>query len=162
MKSQIFQMGDPRLREPPKTQFNLLSPIMLIQSLISIILIGNLCQALLSQDYTRNILAVRKYRLGCTSDRYRNPAYDDYQLEEWWKAISKSFMTIGSKGVQQTHINSLANLLDSHLRVRVKVASDAQDVLAIARHMEESEPVAGKGELLECRKKEFMFGRKQE
>ena len=91
--------------------------------------------------------------------RYKNPAYDDSQLEEWWKSVSRSLLTVGGKGVQPSHMNSLASLLVDHGHVRVKVASDQLDAFAIATEFCENEAVARVGELLECRSKEFMFGR---
>ena len=91
-------------------------------------------------------------------ERYRHPDYEAAQLEAWWKGVPKSLLTVGVKGVQATHANSLANLLQSHDHVRVKVASDRLNALHIAQELAMHELVATKGELLECRKKEFMFG----
>ena len=97
--------------------------------------------------------------LKCTQkERYRHSDYEAAQLEAWWRGVPKSLLTVGGKGVKTSHASSLANLLQSHDHVRVKVASDRLDALLIAQELAVHELVAAKGELLECRKKEFMFG----
>jgi len=90
-------------------------------------------------------------------ERYRNPSFAETDLEKWWTNVPKSLLTVGSKGVQESHLNSLVNLLGEHDHVRVKVASDQLDVLAIAHEFANNEAVSACGELLECRSKEFMF-----
>ena len=49
-------------------------------------------------------------------ERYRNPSFAETDLEKWWTNVPKSLLTVGSKGVQESHLNSLVNLLGEHDR----------------------------------------------
>lgn len=93
-------------------------------------------------------------------ERWTNPAYEDSEINEWWKKRDP-LLTIGSGGVNPSHINSLEQLVDQHNYVRVKLATDKINPHDIARKFVESEKLNGKIELLEVRKKGFMVGKKQ-
>jgi len=90
---------------------------------------------------------------------YRNPSYESTQIETWWVQIKKPLLSVGKTGVQQSHINNLANLLLHNERVRVKLSSNQMDALVIADQFAKSEEISTIAELLECRKRGFMFGR---
>lgn len=93
-------------------------------------------------------------------ERWLNPDYTPDELKGWYNSIDKSLLTVGSKGIAPSHINSLAELLNSHERVRVKIASDKMNIIEISKVFIEDPLLQGKAELLEIRKREFMIGRK--
>jgi RNA-binding protein YhbY len=90
---------------------------------------------------------------------WSNPKYSPEQLEEWWRAEARSLITIGSKGVQESHVNSLTELLSQHDRVKVKLASDRLDATAAANMLVSSSSIDRLGELLVSRKRGLLFGR---
>ena len=94
------------------------------------------------------------------SQRWSNPAYPPDQLNTWYLELQKSLLTVGAKGISPSHINSLIELLKSHERVRVKVASDRMNTMDVSKLFTEDLAFQDVGELLEVRKREFMFGRK--
>jgi RNA-binding protein YhbY len=93
--------------------------------------------------------------------RWLNPNYSQEQLNIWFCSLDKSLLTIGNKGVTSTHASSLYDLLSSHERVRVKIASDRLDIKKISDDLLDSECLLDKVELLEVRRREFMVGRKK-
>ena len=95
-----------------------------------------------------------------SSSKWSNPDFDASQLNSWWVELGKALLTIGSAGVQQSHINSLSDLLSSHERVRVKLASDKINARSAAEEFLKSSTLIDKIVLLEVRKQGFMVGRK--
>ena len=91
-----------------------------------------------------------------STNSWSNPAYPKEELNLWWNAIDRSLMSIGSKGVQQSHVNSILELLKSHERVRVKIASDKLDSVSVAKDLCKSEILEKDLELLQCRPRAFM------
>lgn len=92
-------------------------------------------------------------------DTWMNEKYPANQLEKWWGSIDP-LLTVGMKGVQPSHVNSLAELLKQHDRVRVKLASDKLNAIEISKSFVDSESLSGTAELLFVRRKGFMVGRK--
>lgn len=92
--------------------------------------------------------------------RWHNPDFKKEDLNEWYCKLGKSLLTVGTKGVNQSHKNSLLELIQSHERVRVKIASDKFNIMEVAQAFL-SDPVIEKAAvLLEVRRREFMVGRK--
>jgi len=83
--------------------------------------------------------------------------YSSEEIEEWWRGLSGPLLTVGSKGVTAAHVRSLENLLQSHKRVRVKLASDKLDVEGMAHSFVE-QLQSSQAELLVVKRKEFMVG----
>ena len=94
-------------------------------------------------------------------ERWSNPSYDKSQLSSWFNLLNKSLLTIGLKGVSQSQINSLVDLLKSHERVRIKIASDRLNIKLISQEVINNPALCDTTELLEVREREFMIGRKQ-
>lgn len=95
---------------------------------------------------------------GGSFERWCNPEFSIDQINEWFDSISKSLLTVGKSGVQDSHINSLNELLNSHERVRVKIASDKMNITETANRFMSS-PLLSASVLLDVRKTEFMVGR---
>jgi RNA-binding protein YhbY len=102
------------------------------------------------------------YRNQQESDKFENwsnGAYSRQQIDSWWLQI-ESLLTVGSKGVTKSQINSVIDLLSQHELVRIKLASDKIDPKIISKKFTEDEQLSAVGELIEVRKKGFMFRRK--
>ena len=89
--------------------------------------------------------------------RWFNPEYPNDQIDKWFNMIDKSLLTIGRSGVQESHVKSLEELLKSHERVRVKIASDKMNITEIANRFVAS-PQLSNSQLLTIRQTEFMIG----
>jgi RNA-binding protein YhbY len=89
---------------------------------------------------------------------WSNPSYSEEQINKWYLDIDRALITVGSKGVAPGQINSLVDLLQQHVHIRVKVASDKLDSHVLSKEMADSELLVGKAELLQVRKRGFMFG----
>ena len=89
---------------------------------------------------------------------WTNPSYPEEQVNKWYLGIDRALITVGSKGVTNGQINSVADLLQQHVHIRVKVASDKLDSHLLSKEMADSEVLVGKAELLQIRKRGFMFG----
>ena len=89
---------------------------------------------------------------------WTNPSYPEEQVNKWYLEIDRALITVGSKGVTKGQINSVVDLLQQHVHIRVKVASDKLDSHLLSKEMADSEVLAGKAELLQIRKRGFMFG----
>lgn len=92
--------------------------------------------------------------------KWYNPSYSKENIEAWWKEADKSLLTIGSKGVSESQLNSLSELIDSHRMVRVRLASDKMDASAIAASIIDSPRLFDKIELLHIKPREIMVKRK--
>ena len=92
-------------------------------------------------------------------ERWSNPKYPESELNRWWVDLGKPLLTIGSSGIQQSHVNSLCDLLSHHERVRIKLASDKLSSVLIAAELFKFDSLVNKAELLECRHRGFMIGR---
>ena len=90
--------------------------------------------------------------------KWTNPKYSVEDVDSWWNSIDKSLLTVGTKGVQSTHINSLKELLEQHERVMVKLASDKLDAMTMSKQFAESEELLGKPEVLQIRSRGLLFG----
>ena len=93
-------------------------------------------------------------------ERWSNPKYDTTVLNNQFISIGKSLLTIGSKGVAPSQINSLLELLKQHERVIVKLASDRIDPIVVSQEFTKSENTKSV-ELLQVRKRSLMFGTKK-
>jgi RNA-binding protein YhbY len=89
---------------------------------------------------------------------WSNPAYSIDQINKWYLEIDRALITVGSKGVAPAQVNSVVDLLQQHVHIRVKVASDKLDSHMISKEMADNELLVGKAELLQVRKRGFMFG----
>eukprot|EP01041_Mallomonas_annulata_P002462 gene2462-4781_t len=83
---------------------------------------------------------------------WSSPLFPKVQLDTWWEQIGDSLLTVGSKGVQQSHINSASELLSQHNCIRIKLASDKLDPFAISKAFVENELLLEKAELLQRNK----------
>ena len=93
------------------------------------------------------------------SDLWTNEQYSNEDLHKWWNNVDKSLISIGSNGVQPSHLNSMIELLKSHERVRVKLSSDKLNSVNIAKEFINNDILSSKVELLMCRVRGFMVGR---
>jgi RNA-binding protein YhbY len=93
------------------------------------------------------------------SDLWTNEQYSNEDLHKWWNNVDKSLISIGSNGVQPSHLNSMIELLKSHERVRVKLSSDKLNSVKIAKEFINNDILSSKVELLMCRVRGFMVGR---
>ena len=88
---------------------------------------------------------------------------DDYgkdELEEMWRSIPGPLLTVGSKGVTDSHARSLEDLLRGHTRVRVKFSSDRLDAAAMAQaFLAQSQTLASGAELLLVKRRECLLQR---
>jgi RNA-binding protein YhbY len=92
-------------------------------------------------------------------ERWSNPNYSKEDLNKWFTSLGKSYMTIGMKGISESHINSLSELLQSHDRVRVRIASDKQNITEISNKFASHPRILSNSVLLEVRRREFMIGK---
>lgn len=93
--------------------------------------------------------------------KWTNPSYNEDEVNKWFVDVGKSLLTIGSKGVTKSQINSLSDLLKQHKRVRVKMANDKMDTRTISNEMINDEILLNKVEVLQIRSREFMIALKQ-
>ena len=101
-----------------------------------------------------------------------NESFSKDEIQDMWKlsgAPRKAFgekgqgralLTIGAKGLGPNTLNSLSELLKQHETVRVKVASDAIDTMALSKEIMDSSEFNDKATLLAVKTREFMIGRK--
>ena len=91
---------------------------------------------------------------------WSNEDYGSEELETWWRALPGPLLTVGSKGVMDSHLRSLEDLLRGHDKVRVKFASDKLDGPTMARTFMDNSPSLGAGaELLVIKRREFLIHR---
>jgi RNA-binding protein YhbY len=93
--------------------------------------------------------------------KWTNPLYEEEEVNKWFVDVGKSLLTIGSKGVTKSQINSLSELLKQHKRVRVKMANDKMDTKTISNEMINDEILLNKVEILQIRSREFFLQSKQ-
>jgi RNA-binding protein YhbY len=89
---------------------------------------------------------------------WSSPNYPEDQINKWYLDIDKALLTVGSKGIAPGSINSLIDLLQQHVHIRVKVSTDKLNSHELSKEMASSELLVGKAELLQVRKRGFMFG----
>ena len=89
---------------------------------------------------------------------WTNPKYSEEQINKWYLGIDRALVTVGSKGVAAGQVNSILDLLQQHVHIRVKVSSDKFDSHLLSKEIADSELLTGKAELLQVRKRGFMFG----
>lgn len=75
------------------------------------------------------------------------------------KGQGRALLTIGAKGIGPNTLNSITELLKQHETVRVKVASDAIDTMALSEEIMNSSELTNKAQLLAVKNREFMLGR---
>lgn len=92
--------------------------------------------------------------------RWHHPDFKKEELNDWYCKLGKSLLTVGMKGVNQSHKNSLLELIQSHERVRVKIASDKSNIMEVAQTFLTDPALEKAVVLLEVRRREFMVGRK--
>ena len=95
------------------------------------------------------------------SRKWTNPSYNEEEVNKWFVEVGKSLLTIGSKGVTKSQINSLSDLLKQHKRVRVKMANDKMNTKTISNEMINDEILLNKVEMLQIRSREFFLQSKQ-
>jgi RNA-binding protein YhbY len=93
--------------------------------------------------------------------KWTNPQFSEDEVNKWFIEVGKSLLTIGSKGVTKSQINSLSELLKQHKRVRVKMANDKMDTKTISNEMINDEILLNKVDILQIRSREFMVSLKQ-
>lgn len=120
------------------------------------------CKATTSRDSeVKNEKIRRKRPMDESFERWSNPKYDPLILNKQFVSVEKSLLTIGSKGVAPSQINSLVELLKQHERVIVKLASDKIDPMMTSKQFTDNEEISKSAELLQVRKRGILFGRKQ-
>ena len=126
--------------------------------------------------YTRGIAArsaYASYRLSCSETSedgedekennkdfqiWSNPKYSEEEINKWYLGIDRALVTVGTKGVAAGTVGSILDLLQQHVHIRVKVSSDKLDSHQLSKEIADSELLVGKAELLQVRKRGFMFG----
>ena len=106
-----------------------------LMTLIVVFLCFLLSPALLRRTtIAQNVLTCSSMNDASTSpsSSWKNPKYEEEQLRIWWNQIDRPLISVGSKGVQPSHIRSLSEILESHVRVKVKLVSDKLDSKSIA------------------------------
>ena len=93
--------------------------------------------------------------------KWTNPLYTEEEVNKWFIEVGKSLLTIGSKGVTKSQINSLSELLKQHKRVRVKMANDRMDTKTISTEMINDDILLNKVDILQLRSREFLISLKQ-
>lgn len=133
---------------------------MLIQLLLAALYAGPCSCYNHKYQLKRSLFSLRPLSLTSSDnfERWCNPEFSTDQINQWFDSINKSLLTVGKSGVQDSHINSLNELLNSHERVRVKIASDKMNITETANRFMSS-PLLSKSVLLDIRKTEFMVGR---
>lgn len=120
------------------------------------------------KESTEQELEWQRKRLEIAQEKDSNPAkslwitdkYQPSEIEAKWKSVASPLLTVGSKGVSETHVHSLEDLLKAHQHIRVKFASDKLNVQEMAESfVTRSAVLAEHAELLVIKKKEFMIGR---
>jgi len=46
--------------------------------------------------------------------------FENEEIEEFWKSVSKPLLTIGKQGVQSSHCTAFRDLISNHVLVKVK------------------------------------------
>ena len=92
------------------------------------------------------------------NSNWYSPNYLKEDIDQWWKDTQKHLLSIGLKGVTESHVNSLNELITHHGLVRVRLASDKIDGTSVAAKLLES-PVLKSVELLHARNREMLFGK---
>ena len=90
--------------------------------------------------------------------KWYNSDYPRRDIDMWWNSINKHLLTIGVNGVKPSQINSLQALIQSHGKIRVKLASDKVDPSTIVDEIMEDEIMKSKYQPLLIRSREIMFG----
>ena len=126
--------------------------------------------------YKRSIAvrsAYASYRLSCSESSedgedekennkdfqiWSNPKYSEEEINKWYLGIDRALVTVGTKGVAAGIVGSILDLLQQHVHIRVKVSSDKLDSHQLSKEIADSELLVGKAELLQVRKRGFMFG----
>jgi RNA-binding protein YhbY len=93
--------------------------------------------------------------------RWTNPEYSKTEVDAWWTELGDAMVSVGEKGLQPSHVNTVLDLLCAHERVRVKFSSDKMDQMKLAETLVQSESLAGIADLLDVRKRGLMIGRRR-
>lgn len=91
-------------------------------------------------------------------DVWYNPAYPKHKLKERFLAATKPLLRVGGKGIAETHVNSLNELLEAHTHVRVKVAGQRKGVNELSKEFLENEGLRRDVEILMLTQREMLFG----
>ena len=92
--------------------------------------------------------------------RWTHPKYERSVIDTWWKDLSDSMVTIGDKGVQESHVNTILQFLYAHERLRIKFSTDKVNQQSIADSLMSNEKLSGLAEVLDIRTRGMMLGRK--
>ena len=93
--------------------------------------------------------------------RWTNPAYPPAEVEGWWRELGTAMLSLGDRGLQSSHRNSLLELLATRDRVRVKFSSDRVDQMAVTQSLMSDPGFSAVAEVLEVRRRGLMVGRKE-
>ena len=89
-----------------------------------------------------------------------SPEFKESDIKEWFIVANKPLLRVGGRGIQDTHVNSLLELLEHHNHVRVKVSSRKQTARALATQFMDNTQIANGAALLLIKQREILFGRK--
>lgn len=92
--------------------------------------------------------------------RWINPQFTKQEVDAWWNELGDSVVTIGDKGVQASHVNSILQYLYSHQRIRIKFSTDKIDHSSVVEALDSNEELGKIAEVLDLRKRGLMMGRK--
>lgn len=110
-----------------------------------------------------NILSTNSYEqipIDSRKDlKWYTPKYDPEDIDVWWKQVSRPMLTIGAKGVSESHINSLNELVRDHERVRIRLAHDSIDPVEVTMALINSSILRNPIEAIHIRTREIMIGR---
>jgi hypothetical protein len=87
-----------------------------------------------------------------------NPDFPQRQLKEWFLEAEKPLVRVGGKGISDTHVTSLNELLGHHSYVRVKVSSAKFGPKQLSAEFTHSSLLRSDAKLLMLTQREILFG----
>ena len=89
-----------------------------------------------------------------------SPDFKESDIKEWFVIANKPLLRVGGRGIQDTHVASLLELLSHHAHVRVKVSSMKQSAHTLAAQFMDNTAISNNVSLLLIKQREILFGRK--
>jgi RNA-binding protein YhbY len=87
-----------------------------------------------------------------------SPLYSQVQLKSWFLVAKRPLLRVGGKGIAESHINSLNEMLDHHGLVRVKVSSKKRGPHELSGQFMKSSIIRKDAKLLMITQREMLFG----
>ncbi len=91
--------------------------------------------------------------------KWYSPKYSPEEIDFWWKQVNRPFLTIGSKGISSSHINSLNELIGHHEKIRIRLAHSKINAHEISASLISSPNLNFPIEALQIREREILIGK---